>query len=298
MEVGRLAYCRIKFGNGGLMASKKTRKCAEFVRKLEALYEASQLREDLKPVLDNDASVARWLDKSRSLISTWRQGDVSKNREIGEIMPEHLTKLAERYSELTEGGVSVQEARNMWMLSSHEIFRRRLFQSEQPSIIRLLEEHSPTLDFALIILGTDFGLIETDTEPEDGEIEVPHGSYFSLSLVTAKGRSLIALGMNHEGLTLLAPGPQHDGRVNSSVESVPGNSSWKFNTHGPCRIIVLELPVSTPPIIRRRHDSYFLKDGQELKLVEELLDVKRSDGWRWAEKRLYITGPDGSGNVG
>ena len=275
------------------MASKQTQKCVEFVRKLAALYEASQMRQDIEPVLENDSRLAEWLGKPKSLISTWRQGNTTKNRSVGEVMPTHLVKLAERYCALSGGRVSKEEALQLWALAPYEFFRRRLFQAERSSIIRVLEENPTSLEFQLNVMGDDLSLIETDARPEGDEIGVPFGSYFSLSVTTRLGRSLVSLGMNWEGLTLLSPGPQHDGRVNSAVESLPRDSSWKFNTSGPCRIMIIELPVALPPICRGRYESHLLSESQELNLVEELLDVERSDGWRWAEKRIYIAKPTG-----
>ncbi len=273
------------------MASKSTIECPHFVRKLEALYEASAGRDDRDARLTNDAKTAKRCGIEPSTVSAWRTGRPDKNREPGNLQEAHIQCLADEFSALTHGRVRADEGFSLWTKSAYSEFRRHLHAAPEQSLFSVLRDKRATLDAHLYAQGAGLGMISEALSAVEGEHVVDLGDRLSIEVDAKKGRSLVVIGTGPAGLFLLSPSEAHDGRIISVPEVIPREAFWTFEVKGPHTIHVIELAGASPPIKRGRYDAIALSADQERLLVEELLDPDRSGSWRRGEITIFVYDP-------
>ncbi len=274
------------------MVGKSTIGCAQFGRKLDALYEVAKGREDRDVRLTSDAETAKRCGRAKSTLSTWRNGASDKDRAAGMLQAEDIQSLAEEVSALTDGRINASDAYSLWTGATYPEFRRALLAPVERSLFSALRERPPTVTVQLIDGGVGLGMIEETLEPLEGQQIVDLGAKLRLKMEVKKNASLIIIGTGPGGRFLLAPGPAYDGKATGSTEIAPPDSNWTFKEKGPHSLHVVELRNTASPIMRGRGDPIALSPIQEQTLAEDLLDPDRSGPWRRGEVSFFVRDPN------
>ncbi len=279
-----------RFGDGVAVARKTTQNCWDFGEKLDKLYEAFKRRSDDDKRICSDADLIDKLPVGKATIDAWRNGVSHKGRAPWQLASGHIEALAGLLVRVTDDRLTAQEAYRLWIDARRPEFTRRLFNRERIEIAALLAHREPTSFVTCHSLQNGLGMVETNEEPVEGELQLESAELFELRVDTVPGRYLVVLGVGEGGWFLLAPANEYRGPAKRKLELVPRDKrGWRINRFsGPHRVIVIEVDASSAPIVRDRGDPMILSPYQEDLLVEELTDPELARRWRWGECRLFV----------
>lgn len=272
------------------MANSDTVLCPQFDWKLQEFYRLTETRKDGGKAIKSDVDLASLCEVAKSTVSTWKNGDKSKNRDRFKLKTAHIDILAEEVAACLDYEISKQDAFYLWRFASADEFLRGMRQRKKTSFDALLKTREPSLQVTpRVVDHSSLGMVDEELESLEADFIVKPDSRIVFEIEARKGRTLIVMGHTVDGYYCLVPGPRHDGRVTQSPEIVPRGRPWKLELPSDGGVFYFfECMTSVPRPERERRKPMKLDSDGIKDIVHELLDFDLSGSWRWARVDIGV----------